>query len=215
MVMAGLFMMTAACQSTKTPPLQADHRAAESLREEPRAFVERFCTAERNVNFGGYPEDGATGKYESFCGEEVIKAVHFGHQCLAKWSRDFPLLYYKVHSELSGQSMMIPHICSFHIYEGFSEGPTTFRVGRVLRSEGQYRVEVHREWHEGRESAKWTDLVCLDRCGKGWVVADIKYGYGNRGGSLLEELQEFSSRVSKSLESVREEVAKLSAMKSP
>lgn len=150
--------------------------------ERPREFVERFCKAEDSWAIRGLPQRRDEPLYDSFLGVELINAIRSANDRLEGWvSRN-------CHSK---ENLMIPHIES-NLFSGFSEGPTSWRVGRTSNTPLGMTVAVHREYRDRDTVYKWVDRVVLDQDRNGWVVRDIECHYG---GSLLSTIRDFKNSI--------------------
>jgi hypothetical protein len=150
--------------------------------ERPREFVERFCKAEESWAIRGLPAKHHEPLYDSFLGVELIQAIRSANSRLGEWIRKH---------RGGNENLMIPHIES-NLFSGFSEGPTSWRVGRSNRTPLGVTVDVHREYREADAVYKWIDRVLLDRDGKGWVVRDIDCHWG---GSLRGSILDFRNSI--------------------
>lgn len=163
--------------------------------ERPREFVERFCKAEESWEIRGLPGKHHERLYDSFLGVELIQTIRNANSQLEAWMRK--------HRD-SNQNRMIPHIES-NLFSGFSEGPTSWRVGRSNRTPLGVTVDVHREYREADTVYKWIDRVLLDRDGKSWVVRDIDC---HLGGSLLGSILDFRNSIEAGAETAESETSK-------
>jgi hypothetical protein len=155
---------------------------AAGAKEDPRGFVRRFCISEVSWAIRGLPTPRDEPLYDSFLGVELIGAIRDANYRLQEWVRQ---------NRGSKENLMIPHIES-NLFSGFSEGATTWQVGRSIKTRSGVTVDVHREYKEGNTVYKWVDRIVLDRAGKDWVVQDIDCHYG---GSLLSNIRDFKNSI--------------------
>ena len=163
--------------------------------ERPREFVERFYKAEDSWAIRGLPEKQHEPLYDSFLGVELIGAIRNANSRLEDWvSR----------RRGSKENLMIPHIES-NLFSGFSEGLTSWRVGRTSKTPLGVTVAVHREYRDRDTVYKWVDRVVLDRDQNGWVVKDIDCQHG---GSLLSTIRDFKNSIEAGEDSANNEANK-------
>lgn len=149
--------------------------------EGPREFVERFCKAEESWAIRGLPGKHHEQLYDSFLGVELILAIRSANSRLENW----------VNRRDRKEIFMIPHI-EVNLLNGFSEGPTSWRVGRTSKTPLGVTVAVHREYRDRDALYKWVDRIVLDQDRSGWVVRDIDCHYG---GSLLSTIRDFENSI--------------------
>lgn len=167
--------------------------------ERTRDFVERFCKAEDSWAIRGLPEKRHEPLYDSFLGVELIMAIRSANSRLEDWvSR----------RRGSNENSMIPHIES-NLFSGFSEGPTSWRIGRTSKTPLGVTVAVHREYRDGDAVYKWVDRVILDRDRNGWVVRDIDCHHG---GSLLSTIRDFKTSINAGEDTAHNEANKTSLL---
>jgi len=156
--------------------------------ESPREFARRFYAAYQTWSSRGVPRTKDEGAVSQFMGIEIIRAfrrVNEHRELEAK-------LYDPKHP-------MKPRWClEGEVFCDNWEGITHYSVGKVRIEKGRWLVDAHLEYVEGGKSYPWTDILVLERAGKNWVVADIRYA---RGGtlltSILEELVEADKEIPK------------------
>lgn len=146
--------------------------------ESPAEFAHRFCTEASGFEFRGIPTRRDESRYDHLVGIELIRAIRDANRSLSRWKTE--------HSG-SDQNLMTPHL-EENLFDGFSEGPTSFRVGRTIRDQGRWTIEVHREYSDGSETYQWVDFLILDRDSRGWVVRDIRDRHSD---SLREKISSF------------------------
>lgn len=154
--------------------------------ESPKAFVKRFYEAANVREIRGVPQPRFESHYSTLCGIEIIRAVRWANREMEAWCA-------WADKHRPGENLMKPHL-EENLFEGFSDGPTTWKVGSASSLDGRPVVEVAFEHVEqGKfdhgKVYRWTNQVVLDRAGDTWVVRDILY---ERGGSLLERLTDFA-----------------------
>ena len=150
--------------------------------ESPEQFATRFCIAEQSFGFRGLPRRTDEGLYDHLVGIELIRSFRSANGALENWIAR--------HSGTK-ENLMIPHI-EANLFSGFSEGSTTFRVGRAEMRSGRVAVTVHRAFRDRLETHSWTDLLILDRDSSGWVVYDVQTHYF---GSLIDQIHAFRESV--------------------
>jgi hypothetical protein len=149
------------------------------LAESPVEFAYRFCRSEDA--FGrGVPS--IEHQYDHLVGMEMIRAIRAANSAVEDWMHR--------HRD-SKENLMIPHI-EANLFSGFSEGPTTFKIGRATITSGRVSVAIHREYQDRGETYAWTDTLILDRDSSGWVAYDLQTHYF---GSLIAYLDEFRESV--------------------
>jgi hypothetical protein len=164
--------------------------AGTCLAESPREFARRFCSSEHA--FGrGVPSGTTESGYDHLVGIEMIRAIRNANDALEQWAR---------RHRNSKETLMIPHI-EGNLFSGFSDGPTTCRIGTVGKSaSGKVSVAINRRYREGAVVREWTDVLILDQDPSGWVAYDLRtHHYG----SLLACFDEFRESVDSSGERFR------------
>jgi len=152
------------------------------MAESPSEFAHRFCTEASGFGFRGIPTKRDEPRYDHLVGIELIRAIRDANRSLSRWMTK--------HSG-SGQNLMIPHL-EENLFEGFSEGPSSFCVGRTIRDQGGWTIEVLREYSDGSETYQWVDLLILDRDSRGWLVKDIRNRHSD---SLMEKISSFGKSL--------------------
>jgi hypothetical protein len=150
--------------------------------ESPGQFAHRFCTSEQSFEFRGLPDRTDERLYDHLVGIELIRSFRSANDALEHWM---------ARHRNTKESIMIPHI-EANLFSGFSEGPTTFRVGRAEMRSGRVTVKVHRDFRDRLETHSWTDILILDRDSSGWVVYDIQTHHS---GSLIDQIHAFRESV--------------------
>ena len=151
--------------------------------ESPEEFAHRFCVMEQSLTFRGLPQGRDELRIGQLLGSELIRAIRDANRSVDLWIER--------HRD-SKENLMIPHI-EKNLFDGFDEGPTTFRVGRVSIRSGKRVVAIHREYRDHSKVYSWTDHLILDRDAEGWVVADLDTHYW---GSVLGYLGSFRKGLS-------------------
>lgn len=143
--------------------------------ETPREFAKRFYAAHQTWSIRGVPTSEDEGIVSQFVGMEIIHAFRRVNK----------------HRELEAKrydpdNPMKPRWCiEGEVFCDNWEGVTYYSIGRSKFEGGRWIVEAHLEYVERGKSYPWTDILVLDRAGKDWVVADIRY---SRGGTLLTSI---------------------------
>jgi hypothetical protein len=168
-----------------------------SLRaESPREFADRFYRNCTRWKIRGVPTSEERRRISPFFSTEILRLYRIADRQRAEFERRHP-----IDPKQPLLALKPPWCKEGDPFSGTDEGVSAFAIGNVTRVNGLFAVRINLEYTIGGKSYPWTDLLLLDRAGKDWVIADIRFKDRN---SLVENMREGIAAIDEEMQTKRE-----------
>jgi hypothetical protein len=134
-------------------------RAGAARGSSPNEVASRFYRAYLKLKIDGLPNDAQYKVIAPLLSSDLRRLIRIARNKQAKFIAEHP-------DEK-------PPWIEGAIFSSLFEGAHSFRLGPATIRGGRAWVPVHLEYREGKDSARWTDILALVQTRDGWRIRDI------------------------------------------
>jgi hypothetical protein len=130
--------------------------------DDPDKFAESFYKALVKLQIRGLPDEKEMGVIGDFLSDELNKRIGYA------WAEHDAFV-----KENDTQQFKPPWTKEGNLFGSLWEGMDGFKLGQSTGDDEKKSYPVYLSYGEGKESAKWLDVLVLERTEDGWKVHNI------------------------------------------